>query len=534
MKDYYSNMRSVAHVICAPGILRMHNTRYAIILSMLVASLVIAPGCYCKDSSDGEALLKAGEQLYQEFNFSEAEAKFKESIKAFDTAGNKLGLARSLERLGNLNYDVGNYGQAVRLFGQSQKIYNGLQEHSAEAGVCGACGLAYQDWGDFPAALQYYKMSLLCKPTPQVQVQVEMRIGVIYTQLGDGDEAFQHLRVAQDAIKGGLEEKWVCDFLLSLGKAYEQAGHLSEAKEAYRNVLSRKGETRSIREALCCLGDLALTRKDHTEAETYFRQANFGIGLGRVALAQDQLEAALKYFQQALDEAERQGEDRQIFASQVGLGLVCLKQKKSDQGIAHLRHGLDTLEEMRKDLPMGRRLHFLETSTHGFSHIAVYELLTATLASQGKNEEAFQIAEYSKSRVLTEVLSAKEPLSQGSPVDSASDSTRTANDSKVSEESQSGPRQSAALEIMPLGKLIAFLQSNPGSYDQGALCSLFVRAIFHDFEASKQSEAGVKRESYVNNTDYCDAQCKEKLIKKLDVLRQSGVNNHLTSLYGSK
>lgn len=97
-----------------------------------------------------EALLKEGDKFSQEGKFSEVAGKFRGALKSYEASKEKIEVARSLDRLGKLAIDIGNYQTAVQVMGQARKLYQEAGLTAQEVAVLRLMGLAYDEWGDLP------------------------------------------------------------------------------------------------------------------------------------------------------------------------------------------------------------------------------------------------------------------------------------------------------------------------------------------------------------------------------------------------
>lgn len=503
----------------------MGKTKLVVVLTL--AGLLLLPGMLlAKGDPKGEEQLKAGEKLSQDFKFAEADAKLKEAMKSFEAAGDKAGMARTAEVLGNFSHELGNYTGAIEAYQGALKIYRESRQTAAEARVLGAIGLTYEDWGDFPGAIYYYKQALRGGLGPQERVKVEMSLGDIYLRLGDEDESARHLRAAMQAAQGAKGGKGTGAIFIAIGEAFQRAGSMADARSAYQEASQTAGEKEEKRQALYHLGDVAFAQKNPSEAGNYFRQAQYSIGLGRLALAEQKYDAALQEFGKAMTEAENQKLPAMVFAAQTGMGLSYLGKTQYSQAEDHLKKAVKALEDLRDLLPEGKRTFFLSGSTQGFQHLATYEALAITLVMEGKKDEAFKTAEYTRSRVLTETLSGKEALAQetapGAPQPAKADAKA---DAKAAAEP---PPPGQAIEIMPFSKLDVFMKAQ-GSYEHAAICSLFIKAVLQDFEGEKQAAARRKAMDIYTKAGYRNAAA-ENARRKVESLKQQGLKNHLTSL----
>ena len=467
---------------------------------------LISPGLCQKSGS--ERLLAEGDGLLREFKFTEAEARFREALKTSEAAGDKGRMAQSLEKLGGLHADLGNYAGAIEVFQQARKIYGDLNQKAGEVRVQGALAQAYEDWGDSPGAIHHFKQAMRGPAEAAERARWSLHLGKIYWRLGDDDECVRHLRTAHSAAREVPSRKLSGELLLAVGEAFQEAGHSSEAKTVYHEVLQQP-DAALAREGRIHLGDLAWARKNLDEAEALYSQAQYSIGLGRIALARQKYDAALAAFRQGSGD-----QLQQAFAAQAGLGLAYLGQNQYSQAESHFRRSTEALENLRDLLPVGKKVFFLADSTHGFHHLGVYEALITTLNLQGKQAEAFKMAEYTRSRVLTEALMSKVEL------------PRASKEAKEPEPARKEARQ-ATIEVMPLGKISRFLQ-NPTSYYDSSVSSLIVTAVLKDFDRAREGEGEAKGSSTPVKTS-SPSGAKEHIRRKLQDLKQKGIVNHLTT-----
>jgi tetratricopeptide (TPR) repeat protein len=486
----------------------------------LVGLLVLAtPGLSQK--SPGTSLLSQGDKLFREFKLSEAEAKFREALQASEAAKNKAGMGQALERLGKLAYDLGHYAQAIELYHQAAKFYGELHQKAGESTVLGEIGRAYDAWGDLPGAIHYYKEALKGPLKPEQRASWAWSLGQAYVHLGDVDESVRYFRMAQAAARELSPPQLAGDLLLKVGDGLQQARHLPEAKAAFQQALAIKGDAGLSAKALSHLGDLSLAQGNLGEAESFYSQAKDRLGMGRLALVQKHYDQALAAFRQVAPATAREDQDEISFATQAGLGLALLGQNQYPQAETHLRKAVETLERLREILPIGARVYFLSGSIRGFNSLAVYEALVLSLNMQGKQAEAFKIAEFTRSRVLTESLMSK--LELPGQTAAAKPAGPPSREVKAATPSHREAKE-VTIEIMPLGKISRFLQ-NPTSFYDSAVSALIIAAVMGDFgqgaKAADQGEGGSRAGLRAN--------ARGALLDKIKQLKQKGLSNHLTS-----
>jgi tetratricopeptide (TPR) repeat protein len=500
-----------------------------ILLISLAVLLISIPGL-CAES--GDSLLMEGEKLFQDFKFTEPETKFHEAIGSYEAAGNRSGAAKALERFGRFAYDLGNYSDAIPVFGRAERIYDELGQSSNKARVIASVALAYDDWGDFPAAIHYYRKSLANRPVASDLAKVEMNLGTIYQQLGDEDEMIKHLTAAQTAARSSSDHNLLRDVQLRLGDVCQKAGRPSDAKEAYQAMMKGSKDPDDTRQALIHLGDLCLWEQNTKEAESHYRKAGYELGLGRVCLAENRYEEALTFLQRAAAQADAQQQPEAVFAAHAGLGMACLGLSRYADAESHLQRAVKALEEVRELLPVGKRMYFLSASTSGINHLSAYEALVLTLAMQGRKEEAFQVSEFTRSRVLSEALSGKMNLMEeggGLPPEKVATPAGTA----VEERPSGSLSRTESVEVIPFGKIFDFFQNRDPSYHDASVCSLLIQAVLKDFDKAESSKASSKGAAAYQKAGFKPA-AMASVQSRLRTLKQRGLNNHLTSFVAAE
>ncbi len=491
-------------------------------VSILLTLLIPGSGAA---TAVGDRLLAEGEKAYQDFDFTVAEKKFKEALKSYEDTKDLAGTLKATERLGILLSDLGNYAAAAETYSKASGLCDQLRDSQAKARILTALGLTYDDWGDFAAATYYYQQALQNRPKDVDLALLEINLADMFLRLGDLEESTRHLKASEQATRKTSDAKQLGALLLQLGGVYQRLGHFDEARALYLGAQEVTREPRVTRLALTYQGDLSFLQNDQTQAETLYRKAGDSIGLGRVLLSQRQFDPAARHFQEALKEAEHHRQADGVFAARSGLGLVHMEQAQYPQAEAHLSKAVEALEEMHDLLPVGKKVYFLSETTHGFSHIAAYDALVLSLATQGKKEDAFKIAEHTRSRALIEALSGKLAI-VGVPEGSSSPQHAEQPQTSISSEVSS---RSPDVEIMPFARLGQYFGAQDPSYHDSAMCALMVRATLQDFDKSEAAEA--KAEALLSRAGF-DPRAKGQVKVMAEKLKQEKVHNHLTSIAG--
>ena len=479
--------------------------------------------CFASDA--GEQLIAEGDKLLGDFWLPDADQKYREALRYFQSKDDKAGMALALEKIGCLASNLGDYAAAVQCFRQALTLYSTLHLKDACVRVVSGTGAALHDWGDMQGTIHYYKEALRLGPAPADQAWIESKLGTVYAVLGDYDESLNHFKAGKTAAQAASDPVQLGSISMQIADVHRKAGSIDQARAAYRAILGMKAPASVATQAQIGLGDLLLASGNATEAESCYRKANYSIGLGRVALINAKFDDASKSFQYALTEGERHNDFELLFAARTGLGLTSVARSQNPNAEEHLRRAVEALEQMRDLLPVGQKLYFLSGTTHGFSRLATYEALVAVLTGEGRHAEAFKIAEYTRSRVLTETLSKttipdeKDQTSQAqstaSPATPSPDTTHHASHAEI--------------ETVPFSFLYRKLATANSDSLDAVIFSLLVKAAYQDFDKSEADQANSIAADLFKQAGF-NTNAKEMLKSKLADLRRRGVQNHLTSL----
>ncbi len=490
---------------------------------MMLAFTWNVPLCHAQES--GQALMDDAAKRVQDFKFDDATKKLNKALGLFQAAGDKVGMASCLEKIGELSRTLGNYIVAIQAYKRALNLYSELDQSNSRSRVLSATGDVYEDWGDFPGAVQYYEESLKFSPGLNESIRIKAKLAAVYMLLGNQPNAIDLLKQNFVDAHKNSNLRQLGATLLQQGETYEKSGSGEKARAKYEEVLKLKTEKNMGIEAHIRLGNLCIVSGDIQKAISHYKAAQYAIGLGRAALKNGDYNKALKAFFQVLKSGERLIPPDRTFAARAGIGLVRIAQKRNVEAEKNLTKAVEALEEIRILLPMGKRMYFLSGSTHGFKHMAIYEALMTTLALQGKNEDAFKFAESTRSRILTEgLVSRSNPENQFTEMRQYGDGSADFR-AKLQD---TGNRSNTPIELAPFSALAAYFKNMTPNDHNAAVYSLLVKATFQDFDKAARMEAMKKGMEYCRNAGF-DPKAEESLKRKIGELHQRGLRNHLTA-----
>jgi CHAT domain-containing protein len=239
-------------------------------------------------------------------------------------------------------------------------------------------------------------------------------LGWDYYKMGDFERS---LALYQEAEKKAIELGAVYDQILwlnNLGLVYYQMNQLSTAEDYYRKALAlaQKSETpQPIIDALTDLAFVSAQKGQLTEAEQFGQQA-FQLAHarndrpselypllveGQISAARGDDKQAEKVFREVANDSHSDLSLR--WEAQNDLAALYEHQHQFSAADKQYREALATIERARASL---RREEFKLPFQANAAHL--YDDYIRFLLSQGKNQQALEIADYSRARTLAEGL----------------------------------------------------------------------------------------------------------------------------------
>ena len=418
-------------------------------------------------------LAKAAEAVQDEERTKSLFLEVKRLREEFD--GRSLGLAKALHALGRQSLLRGHLDEAELYIHQNLAILRDLAPESLEM-ASGLSNLGYvaDERGDLAEAERSYRLALaqvrLLAPGGELEVAIVNNLAVAATTRGRLDEAEEaFLRALEIARFLGPQSPRTATLLANLCAVASERGELDRAEEfciqahelrsqqasgwfeqsnslflmgnvaqkqrqydkaeSYYHqalMMREKENPRSLPTAfvLHSLGNLATERGLDHEAETFHRRAlelrqdqapgglavaDSLLSLGRILRLRGEFGQALKLQRGALATYERLAPDSQYEAEaqhELGLNLWLLERKA--EALQHLRAAVETIEAQAEQVGGG------QSGELGFRQLSqsIYYRLAELLFSTGRYDEAFAIAERSRSRVFLSLLTQRDLVFQ--------------------------------------------------------------------------------------------------------------------------
>ncbi|MDD2855285.1 MAG: CHAT domain-containing tetratricopeptide repeat protein [Desulfuromonadaceae bacterium] len=415
------------------------------------------------------ALSDFGVVMENSINFAAARTYFEESADLRRDLKDEISVAEQYRNLGRI-YDLrlNQYAVAEQYYSKAGDIYAKSGNGALEAETLLERGRCQRLLGNFPAADKLYINALaitgseslrtktrivleqannawfqgryqeafdlreqvektaVAEKWPLEQVMAKNTGGLIWWTLGDNKRAQLELKEALErAEKLAVRRDEVATTLNNIGLVQRESGEYSKAIETLEQALliDRKlgsrwamaYDLRNLGQTRLKMGDAATALRQFGEAVVMAAEIGDKVNLAKIYLARGDAEAELKLpaaaesYQKALEIADvlllREVRWRALF------GLARLQKGGGEhlKAVASYQQALETIEGLRAEIK-------LDQLKDGFlaDKMDVYSGLVSLLVDLGRSDEAFAVAERSRSRNLIDILGRQRLSLKGS------------------------------------------------------------------------------------------------------------------------
>ncbi len=418
------------------------------------------------------ALSDFGVVMENSVNFTAARTFFEESAGLRRTLKDDVSLAEQYRNLGRI-YDLrlNQYAVAEQYYGQAGDIYAKAGNAALEAETLLERGRCQRLLGNFPAADRLYadalakvgdkdlrtkmrivleqannawfqgryqeafdlreqvEKSAVAEKWPLEQVMVKNTGGLIWWTLGDNKRALLELRGALErAEKLAVRRDEVATTLNNIGLVQRESGEYARALETLQKALAiDRGlgsrwamayDLRNLGQTRLKMGDAATALQQFSEAATMAAEIGDRVNLAKIHLAQGDAETELKQaaaaeasYRKALEISDALLLREVRWRALYGLARLQKNAGDSKSAVASYQQALETVEGLRAEIR-------LDQLKDGFlaDKMDVYTGLVGLLVDLQRSDEAFAVAERSRSRNLIDIL-GRQRLSLSGSVD---------------------------------------------------------------------------------------------------------------------
>jgi len=397
-------------------------------------------------------------------DMSQALADYQRSLDHATAAGDRSLQARVFNNVANIRRFFGQYSEALGSYSRALAIFDELGDRTRAAVVTDNIGLVYGYRGDFRIELEYAERALAIRRElgdPYYTGKSLDSVGQAYLSLGNYAAALNAFEQALQARLSVDDRAGAVETTHNLGLVHFAQGDDGLAIEAFKRAidLNRRWnvqDTSLVAEALRNIGAAAWRLGQHDRAAadfreslaiaeksgTPYRQAQLLHDLGQMALSTGHLEDASRLLDRSLAISETIGDQAgvtDVLTSLAGARLAArqypaalvIAERAAANATAHDQPDLKWRAETVKGVALRRlgrtgearqslgdairSVEALAETTIGFESLrqrffedklAPYHELLAQMIDERAFGEAFELAERSKARVLTQLLAA--------------------------------------------------------------------------------------------------------------------------------
>ena len=335
-----------------------------------------------------QALLEAGGQHRQRYQFSEAASDYERADRAFEALHDLGGRRLALGELGSTYRFLNQHEKAIGYFEQALAIDREVKDRAAEGEPLNNLGIAYRSLSQYEQAISYFEQALA------IDREVKNRagesgplnnLGTVYLSLGQYEKAIGYFEQALAIRREVKDRRAEAGTLENLAMAYnslsqyeKSISYHEQALAVMREVKNRAGEGGTLNNLGIAYRSLSQDEKAisyfeqalaiHREVKDRRAEAHSLNNLGDAYLSLSQYEKAISYFEQALaihrEVRDRSGEAKNL--NNLGFAYRYLSQHK--KAISYLEQALAIDREVKNRAEEGGTLRNL-----GYTYLSLSE-----------------------------------------------------------------------------------------------------------------------------------------------------------------
>ncbi len=217
-------------------------------------------------------------------NFDRASSLSQQARKLARKMGDQAGEAISLNNLGNVAFDQGEYKQARDYYQQSLAIQQAIGDQRGVGNSFNNLGNVAFDQGEYKQARDYYQQSLAIQQAIGDQRGIGNslnNLGVVALSQGDYEQARDYYQQSLAIRQAIGDQRGMGNSLNNLGLIALSQGDNEQARDYHQQSLAIKqaiGDQRGIGNSLNSLGELFYYQGKYEQARDYYEQS---IGIRR-------------------------------------------------------------------------------------------------------------------------------------------------------------------------------------------------------------------------------------------------------------
>jgi len=345
-------------------------------------------------------------------------AAYREAVPLFVALGRRREAADALRSLGIVEVQLGHTEEALHSYRQALEIHRSLGLREGQAWDLGNMARAYSILWKMEEALDLYQRQValwreLGRPGDEGSSWINL--GRIYYSMGEVQPAIDYFNRGLPLLQSAGRQAEAAGALDDLGKALARSGQTQEGIATLERSLDQQRKLRNEIGEAVALSDLGsvyerLDRKKarafYTDAIRILRKAGDRVRetpslarLGRLQEEAGDLRAATESYSRVLDLSKASGSPSTEATALLGIARIRRRQGDLVGARQAAESALSLVETMRMGTARpGLRVSFLAGKQD------YYELDIDLLMDLGRAEQAFEVSERARARVLLDTL----------------------------------------------------------------------------------------------------------------------------------
>ncbi len=304
--------------------------------------------------------------------YEKAEKFFKRSVKLSKEAGDKQGIAVSLNGLAKVAEEKGNYDKAQKLYEESIQISRTSGDKLNTAVSLNGLGIVSRFKGNYEETLKYYEESLLIRrETGDIRgiANTLHNLGMLAEDMYDYEQSKKYYEESLKLRKEICDKLGITGALNGLAKLEINYGNYETAQKIFEESLVLKheiGDKPGIAGLLNNLGIVAFVQENFDLAQKYYEEG-LAIGLeindsyikaaslnnlGELAFNSFNFEEAEMYFKKGLELETEMGVKPGIAHSKHNLGSVLLLKGNFETAVKYYTESIVLFIELKDNRSM--------------------------------------------------------------------------------------------------------------------------------------------------------------------------------------
>jgi len=334
-----------------------------------------------------------------------------EALELSEAIGFKNGIADSLNNIGIIYNDRGDYPQALEYYHKSLEIREELSDEKGIADCLMDIGISYYFQGDYPRALKYYHQSLKIDEELGYKKGIAgclHSIGRIHSAQGIYSQALKCYQQALEINEEIGNKQWICFNLNSIGIVYRNQGDYPKALECYHKSLEIREELDDKKGIAYYLNNIGIIYKkqgDYLKALEYYHKSlkikeevsdregivNSYNNIGKLYMELGEMQKSIEYLIKGLNLAQKIGAPNREMAAYMGLSETYEKMNDHAKALEYYKLFKETndrlfgQEQTKKIAQLESRLELekKEQEIEIWRQASVTDSLTKLLNRQG-------------------------------------------------------------------------------------------------------------------------------------------------------